>query len=175
MGRGLPAPPGRVVNAASYDVFVPGNKISTSEIERRHFLQGALAATGLPPLCCTSQALPASSIAFEPGKITVELARAPELRRAGSAFNVVDEGRKINFLLLHAERGHFVALDRACTHGGAQCTYNPKRHTLQCTSLNHAEYDLRGTLLHGRTHGNLRTYPTKFSGSIVEIMLEATA
>ena len=36
-------------------------------------------------------------------------------------------------------------MDRSCTHGGAQCTYNPKHHTLQCTSLNHAEYDLGGT------------------------------
>jgi nitrite reductase/ring-hydroxylating ferredoxin subunit len=156
-------------------VLVIVNKTPTSEMERRHFLQGALAATGLPPLCCTSQALPSSSVAFEPGKITVELARVPELRRAGAAFTIVDEGRKINFLLIHAEGGHYVAMDRTCTHGGAQCTYNPKRHTLQCTSLNHAEYDLRGTLLHGRTHGNLRTYETKSSGSIVEIMLETNA
>jgi Rieske Fe-S protein len=66
-------------------------------------------------------------------------------------------------------------MDRSCTHGGAQCTFNPKRHTLQCTSLNHAEYDLQGTLLHGRTHGNLRTYETKTSGATVEIWLERHA
>jgi nitrite reductase/ring-hydroxylating ferredoxin subunit len=163
------------INAASYDVFVAENKASSSEIERRHFLQGALAATGLPPLCCTSQALPAASFAIASGKLTVDLARAPELRRTGMAFKIVDEARKINLLLIHDERGHFVAMDRTCTHGGAMCTYNPKRHTLQCTSLNHAEYDLRGTLLHGRTHGDIRTYPAKSSGLTVEIMLETNA
>ena len=144
-------------------------------MERRHFLQGALAVTGIPPLCCTSQALPAACLVFEPGRITVELARVPELRRTGAAFRVVDESRKINLLLIHAGHGRYVAMDRACTHGGAQCTYNPKRHTIQCTSLNHAEYDLQGTLLHGRTHGNLRTYETKSSSSTVEITLESRA
>jgi nitrite reductase/ring-hydroxylating ferredoxin subunit len=163
------------VDAAGYDVLVFENKTPTSEMERRQFLQGALAVTGLPPLCCTSLALPASSVAFEPGRIMVELARVPELRRTGAAFTIVDEGRKVNLLLIHAEHGRYVAMDRACTHGGAQCTYNPKRHTIQCTSLNHAEYDLQGTLLHGRTHGNVRTYETKSSSSTVEIMLESRA
>ena len=144
-------------------------------MERRHFLQGALAVTAIPPLCCTTQALPQASVAFEPGKITVDLARAPELRRAGAAFSIVEEGRKINLILIHAERAHYIAMERTCTHGGAMCTYNPKRHTLQCTSLNHAEYDMRGTLLHGRTHGNLRTYETTTRGSIVEIKLENKA
>jgi nitrite reductase/ring-hydroxylating ferredoxin subunit len=150
-------------------------EIPRSEIERRSFLQGALAVTAIPPLCCTSQALPQASVAFESGRITVDLARAPEMRRVGSAFSVVDEGRKINLILIHAERGHYVAMERSCTHNGAQCTYNPRRRTLQCTSLNHAEYDMRGTLLHGRTHGNLRTYETVATGSILEIRMESKA
>jgi hypothetical protein len=41
--------------------------------------------------------------------------------------------------------------------------------------LNHAEYDIRGTLLHGRTHGNLRTYETVATDSSVEIRLERKA
>jgi hypothetical protein len=55
------------------------------------------------------------------------------------------------------------------------CTYNSKRRTVQCTSLNHAEFDLQGTLLHGRTHGNLRTYTARAKGRILEIEIEATA
>jgi nitrite reductase/ring-hydroxylating ferredoxin subunit len=147
------------------------DKTEESEIERRRFLLGALAVTGLPPLCCTTSALPAESIHFDSGKIIVDLSRAPQLRRTSAAFSLVDEGRKLNLILIHVRRGLYVALDRSCTHGGAQCTFNPKRHTLQCTSLNHAEYDLQGTLLHGRTHGNLKTYVTKASGETVEIWL----
>jgi nitrite reductase/ring-hydroxylating ferredoxin subunit len=142
---------------------------------RRRFLEGAAAVTGIVPLCCMTEALPSGSVAFAPARITVDLARVPALRRTGAAFRIVEEGRKINLILIHAERGRYVAMDRSCTHGGAQCTYNPKRRTLQCTSLNHAEFDLQGTLLHGRTHGNLRTYQTAISGETVEIRLERNA
>ncbi len=144
-------------------------------MQRRQFLQGALAVAGFPPLCCTTRALPRAGIAFDSEKVTVDLSRVPQLRRTGAAFSIVDEGRKLNLILIHVRRGLYVAMDRSCTHGGAQCTFNPKRRTLQCTSLNHAEYDLRGTLLHGRTHGNLRAYETTSSGAAVEIWLERNA
>ncbi len=147
----------------------------SSETGRREFLMGALVAAGAEPLCCTTAALPADSFIVGNGEITVSLARAPQLRRVGTAFAVVDRGRQLNLILIHAERDRYVAMDRSCTHGGAQCTYNPKRHTVRCTSLNHAEYDMQGVLLHGRTHGNLRTYPARTSGSTVVIELERKA
>jgi nitrite reductase/ring-hydroxylating ferredoxin subunit len=103
------------------------------------------------------------------------LSKAPELRAPGSSCAVVDAERKLNIIVARVEKGRFVALDRSCTHGGAQCTYNHKRHTLRCTSLNHAEYDLNGTLLHGRTHGNLRAYRTHLAGTRLEILLEEKA
>lgn len=148
---------------------------STAKIARRDFLQGAFALAGVPPLCCTSTLLPASSVTFEPGRISIDLDHVPELRRSGAAFAVVDTARKLNLLIVHAAHNRYVALDRSCTHGGAQCTYNKKRRTFQCTSLNHAEYDLNGTLLHGRTHGNLRSYRIQATRSTVVILLEQHA
>lgn len=131
-----------------------------------------MAVVGIPPLCCTTTPLPPAGAAFAPGKVSVDLTLVPQLRRPGAAFSVVKEDAKINVILIHAGHGQYVAMDRSCTHGGAQCTYNPKRRTLQCTSLNHAEYDLHGTLLHGRTHGDLRTYRTEATASAVTIWLE---
>jgi Rieske Fe-S protein len=93
------------------------------------------------------------------------------LRRTGAAFAIFDQNRTINLILAHSEHHQYVALDRACTHNGAMCTYNRKRQTLQCTSLNHAEYDLRGTLLHGRTHGNLRAYEVENREPLLTILL----
>ncbi len=151
------------------------DRLSPIGIERRDLLRGALAAAGVAPLCCTTPALSDESVTFADGRITVNLARVPELRRTGAAFSIVDQSRGINIILIHARRGGYVAMDRSCTHGGAQCTYNPKRRTVQCTSLNHAEYDLHGTLLHGRTHGNLRTYATEALGSTLVIELERNA
>ncbi len=138
---------------------------------RRDFLHGALAVAGVPPLCCTSTLLPARSVKFENDRISIDLDSVPELRRSGAAFAVADAERKLNLLIVHAAHNRYVALDRSCTHGGAQCTYNNRRHTLQCTSLNHAEYDLNGTLLHGRTHGNLKSYETQAVRSTLVILL----
>lgn len=95
-------------------------------LERRHFLQGALAVTGIPAL-------------------------------------------------LHSGRRTYTAMNRSCTHNGAQGTYNHKRRTVRCTSLNHAGFDLPGTLLRGRTHGNPRTYPAMATARQVTIALEPHA
>ena len=152
-----------------------GKEMQISEIDRRRVLQCAAALIGASPFCCRTPPAPAGSFSTVPGRIVVDLQKAPELRRTGAAVSVVDEARKLNLILIHADRGHYVAMDRSCTHNGAQCTYDPKRRTLQCTSLNHAEYDLRGTLLHGRTHGDLRTYRTESAGSTIAIYVEEKA
>jgi nitrite reductase/ring-hydroxylating ferredoxin subunit len=101
----------------------------------------------------------------------LDLEQVPGLRAAGSAGAVVDASRKLNLVVARTGKDSFVALDRTCTHGGAQLTYNHKRRTLQCTSLNHAEYALDGTLLHGRTHGNLRAYEVRRVGTRLAIRL----
>jgi nitrite reductase/ring-hydroxylating ferredoxin subunit len=103
--------------------------------------------------------------------VVIDLNKAVVLRRTGAALAVVDTERKLNLIVIHVDRSLFVALDRSCTHGGAQCAFNGKRRTLKCTSLNHAEYGLDGKLLHGRTHGDLRAYETRREGSRLLIAL----
>lgn len=142
-----------------------------SVILRRDLLRSAVALTGMEPLCCVTPEISPQSVTFSDGRITIDQSLAPGLRRTGVAFAIIDQQRKVNLILVHADGRHYIALDRTCTHGGAMCTYNRKRHTLQCTSLNHAEYDLAGTLLHGRTHGNLRTYDVESRGRFLIISL----
>jgi len=138
-------------------------------LSRRELIQGTLMFAGVPPLCCHTPEVPPESVAWEGGTLVLDLARAAELRPVGAARAVVDAARKLNIIVAHPAKKRFVALDRSCTHGGAQCTYNQERKTVQCTSLNHAEYDLNGTLLHGRTHGNLRTYTVELAGTRLRI------
>ena len=146
--------------------------LAADGLDRRQLLRGSLGFFGAFPLCCSTPRLNAESIGFEGGALRIDLRKAPELREAGSAAAIVDEGRKLNLILARTGKNGFVALNRACTHGGAPCTYNHKRRTLQCTSLNHAEYDLRGALLHGRTHGDLRAYEVRRAGTFLEIRLQ---
>ena len=144
-------------------------------LDRRQLIQGALMLAGVPPLCCSAPEVSRESFSYQGDTLILDLNKASELRAVGSARAVVDVVRKLNIIVAHSEKRRFVALDRSCTHGGAQCAYNHKRRTLQCTSLNHAEYDLNGTLLHGRTHGNLRSYQARLAGTRLEILLEKKA
>lgn len=153
--------------------MVPDTQVSDGGLERRRFLQGSLAMAGVVPLCCSTPVIGAGSVQVDGDRLTIDLKKAPELGRVGSAAAVVDLARGVNLIVAHTGKHEFAALDRSCTHGGAQCTYNHKRRTVQCTSLNHAEYDMKGTLLHGRTHGNLRAYEVRQRGAFLEIRLGA--
>jgi nitrite reductase/ring-hydroxylating ferredoxin subunit len=152
-------------------------QVATSEIEpaedlnRRQLLRGSLGFAGVLPLCCRTPEIRREGTRYDGSNLVIDLRNVPELDRVGSAGAFVDMDRKVDIIVAHTASHRYVALDRSCTHAGAQCTYNHKRQTLQCTSLNHAEYDLKGTLLHGRTHGNLRTYEARRSGSLLEIRL----
>ncbi len=141
------------------------------EISRRDVLRGSLGLAGLSSLCSSTPEASPGSFHFEGTTLVVELGRVPELHRVGSAAAIVDAARGVNILIARPEERRYVALDRSCTHNYAQCAYNHRRRTLQCTSLNHAEYSLDGTLLHGRTHGNLRAYETRRSGSRLLVRL----
>lgn len=152
------------------DVGLKAEKDATA-FSRREVLGASLGLAGLAPLCCSTPELAPESLRFEGEVVVIDLERAPELRRVGAAAAIVHSARGINILVACTERHRYAALDRTCTHGGAQCAYNHARRTLQCTSLNHAEYRLDGTLLHGRTHGNLRAYETRCARSMVEIQL----
>jgi nitrite reductase/ring-hydroxylating ferredoxin subunit len=132
-----------------------------SPLDRRDLLRRGLFAAGFAPLCCVTPEAPAGSFSFDGRRLLLDRAL---LRKPGAAIAVVDAARNLNLIVIHATRNRFAALDRSCTHGGAQCAYNNRSHTVQCTSLNHAEFTLEGVLLHGRTHGNLRTYPIRPAG-----------
>lgn len=138
-------------------------------LNRRDLLQGAVALA--VPLCCSTPLAPERSIGYRGDTLLLNLDEMSDFPKVGEARAVVDFTRKLNLLVMHASEESFVALDRACTHGGAPCTYNHRRQSVRCTSLNHAEFDLKGTLLHGRNHGNLRTYPVRRVGNVLEVEL----
>lgn len=93
----------------------------------------------------------------------------------GEPRTVVEAARKLNIMVVQDVKGHWAAVDRTCTHGGAMCAYQKRSRTIQCTSLNHAEYTLAGKLLHGRTHGDLRSYAVAANRDYLEVALGANA
>jgi nitrite reductase/ring-hydroxylating ferredoxin subunit len=153
-----------------------------SEIEResgssrREFFAGAtLGAAGIVPMCCGTPDAAAGSWSIVDGVVRIDLAREPALKKTGEPRAVVEMARKLNIIVVQHEKGRWAAIDRTCTHGAGMCAYEKRRRTIRCTSLNHAEYTLDGTLLHGRTHGNLRAYPAVERAGWLEIQLESRA
>ncbi len=140
-------------------------------LSRRELLLGSAALWEIFPQCCYTPVLRDESVDFEARSFSIDLQKAVELRQVGSAAAVISRERDLNIIVIRAGKHKFVALDRSCTHNGAQCTYDRKRRTVRCTSLNHAEFDLKGTLLHGRTHGNLRAYTVRLKGSTLQVQL----
>ena len=112
---------------------------------------------------------------IEGGILRVNLEREQGLRKMGEARTATDLDRKVNILVVQFEKDRWAAVDRTCTHGGAMCAYQKRSKTLRCTSLNHAEFTLEGKLLHGRTHGDLRSYTVRERAGRLEIELEKKA
>jgi len=141
-----------------------------NRMNRRDLFKSSLAFFSDFPQCCRTPELRPEAVRLDARALSVDLKKTDEFRQVGSAAAVVNRERNLD-IIIRLHRHQFAALDRSCTHNGAQCTFDQKRRTLRCTSLNHAEYDLKGTLLHGRTHGSLRAYEARLAGSVLEIRL----
>jgi len=144
-------------------------------MNRRQLIRSSLAMAGLPPLCCTTPEIPPASFTIQGAVLTIDLQRAPELRKPGAAVRVVDLERKVNLIVVHSARNRFAALDRSCTHGGAQVVYNGHNQTVQCTSWGHSEFALDGAVLGGSAKRPVRAYEIRRAGDRLEIVLEAKA
>jgi Rieske Fe-S protein len=125
----------------------------------------------VPGLCCTTEEAPGGSYTFAEDSLIIDLSQAEALARPGGAVRIVDVGREVNLIVVHASRGSFAALDRSCTHGGAQVVYNRHNKTVQCTSWGHSEFALDGTVRGGSARKPLRSYPVAREGSQLRIDL----
>jgi nitrite reductase/ring-hydroxylating ferredoxin subunit len=139
------------------------------EISRRSLLLAAAAA--LPPKCCETPDLPPTALALHGDSLTIRLQYAPLLRKPGSSAKF--SAGSLDLLLSHPAKNLYVVSSRKCTHGGGPLVYNELHQSIQCTSLNHTEYDLRGNILRGpaSVKDNLKTYPVSRRGDILTVTL----
>ena len=135
----------------------------------------SLALAGVPVLCCSTEEVPAGSFRIEGPLLTLDLAAAPPLKRPGSAARIVDLARGVNLIVVRDRKSRYAALERSCTHGGAQVAYNGKNETVQCTSWGHSEFALDGSVLGGSARKPLRSYPVQRKGDQLRIDLSGAA
>jgi nitrite reductase/ring-hydroxylating ferredoxin subunit len=153
---------------------------------RRHWIETAALLSGAPCAClaasshdcCTLPDAPPEALRFEPGLLTLDLARTPGLRRAGDALKVIDAARKLRILIARPDRNRFVALDQKCTHGGGALTYVHRHRHLYCTCWGHAKFALDGAVLrwpNAQRPRPLRAYAVERRGTLLRIRVEELA
>lgn len=144
-------------------------------VSRRALLASAAAMTGARELCCTTPEAPVGSFKIEDREVLLEMKKIPALGRKGGAVKVVDIDRGVNIIVVEPEKGRFAALERSCTHGGAQVVYNGVNRTVQCTSWGHSEFALDGRVLGGSAKTLLAAHEVRREGGLLRIRLEARA
>jgi nitrite reductase/ring-hydroxylating ferredoxin subunit len=149
----------------------PGIGEKAPEMNRRQLLRSSLAMASLGGLCCVTPELPAAAFTVENGHLIIDLEKASILAKPGSTAKVIDLRRDLNIIVVHSRKNRFAALDRSCTHGGAQVAYNRHNRTVQCTSWGHSEFALDGAVLGGSAKEPLRTYAVRRRGGRLEIEL----
>ncbi len=125
--------------------------------------------------CCTTQEAPEGSFRIEEGFVVLDTGKVPSLGRKGGAAKVIDIDRGVNLIVVEPEKGRFAALERSCTHGGAQVVYNGLNRTVQCTSWGHSEFALDGRILGGSAKKPLPVHEVSLEGKLLRIRLETKA
>ena len=108
--------------------------------------------------CCSTPDIEPESVTYGSGGLTIDLLKAPSLRKVGSAAYVVNEARSLQLIVVHAQERTYCVLSRLCTHGGQVISYNRQRGMLQCNNFNHAIFLLDGRVWKGPAEKPLKSY-----------------
>ena len=125
--------------------------------------------------CCNTPDLEPDSFLVTDRNIEIDLLQAHCLEHAGhAAFISIPEAR-IEMIVVHVDKGEFVALDRFCTHGRQVLSYNQQRQLLQCNNYNHSLFELDGSVYKGPAPTPLRSYPVTLEQDTLNIRIGGQA
>lgn len=98
-------------------------------------------------LCCITPQIEPGSLAFTENTISIDLDAAASLAEPGSSVNIIDPARRLDLIVVHAEKNRFAVLSGLCTHAPRPLTYIPQRGVLQCNNFNHSIFSLTGEVI----------------------------
>jgi nitrite reductase/ring-hydroxylating ferredoxin subunit len=120
---------------------------------------------------CHTPDLEAESLTIGQKSLTINLAKAPSLAEVGNAAYIVDKDKKLDIIIVHAERGKYFALSRLCTHAYRPISYIRTRKLLMCNNANHSIFDLTGQVVKGPAPKPIKSYAVKLVASALQITL----
>jgi len=108
---------------------------------------------------------------YSDGKLTLELAKLPEIESLGSAVRVEGDVLPEPVLVVLGDDGNFYSFLNACTHAGRMIDPVAGSMTLECCSISKSTYDYEGKVISGPAEETLRSFPLSTDGNqlVIEV------
>lgn len=117
----------------------------------------------------TSLPLDASCWSFSEGNVVVDLSRAPELAKTGSAIRIEGKDLPKRILVVHGDDGEYYAFCNQCGHGGRRLDPVPESNTIQCCSVGKSTYSYEGAVMAGPSKKPVTLFPVSRAENLLEI------
>ncbi len=99
---------------------------------------------------------------YEGGKLTIDLGKASELKKAGGALRFEGKNLPKRVLVVCGEDGEYRAYHNRCTHlGHRRLDPVPGTDTVQCCSVNKSTYDSDGKKVYGPAPRPITRFPVE--------------
>lgn len=99
------------------------------------------------------------------GKLSIDLKKAPELKKTGGALRFEGGGLPERVLVVFGSDKKYRAYQNRCTHiGHRRLDPVPGANTVQCCSVNKSTYDIAGEKIFGPAPKPITTYPASVKG-----------
>jgi len=104
-------------------------------------------------------------------EIRLDLKRARELDRPGSAVRLEGKGLPVRTLVVHGRDGTFHAFANRCSHMGRRIDILPGTDRIECCSVSKSTFDYGGQPLGGAARKPLRAFSVTAAGHTLTISL----
>lgn len=104
-------------------------------------------------------------------EIRLDLNRAPELERPGSAVRLEGKGLPIRTLVVHGQDGAFHAFANRCTHMGRRIDILSGTDRIECCSVSKSTFNYDGEPVGGAARKHLRVFSVTASDQELKITL----
>jgi len=104
-------------------------------------------------------------------EIRLDLNRAPELDRPGSAMRLEGKGLPVRTLVVHGQDGAFHAFANRCTHMGRRIDILSGTDRMECCSVSKSTFNYNGEPVGGAARKHLRVFSVTASDQELTIAL----
>jgi len=109
---------------------------------------------------------------YDAGRLTIDLARTPELTQPGNAIRFEGENLPKPVLVVFTEASEYKSFHNRCTHmGHRRLDYVPGTDTVQCCSINKSTYTFAGKKIHGPNRKPVETFAVEKQGDSLIVRL----